>query len=245
MDPETLGRWRNQILTRLENLSIDARQIQQLMQARGQDVLEDKADFEAKWQRIDELFPEDFRPDRAGDLWRHVHFAHLHDFSDIENFDIPAVVESVNRYGRDGDEFIAAELERISIDLDVSELLHPLITDACAHLIRDRQFCEAAQRAVGLLMDELRRLSERDADGDALIRQVIGTQPGRIAFSDCVSNSSKNVTDGLKLITQGLHKGVRNPIAHGWAELRSTDALQIMTVCSFLLTNLQVAVAPE
>ena len=60
MDAITLEKWRNQILTRLENLCIDARQIQQLMEARGQDVFENKADFEAKWQRIDELFPEDF-----------------------------------------------------------------------------------------------------------------------------------------------------------------------------------------
>jgi hypothetical protein len=88
-------------------------------------------------------------------------------------------------------------------------------------------------------MDELRRLSGKDADGDSLIRQVIGTNPGDLAFSDCASNSSKQVTEGLKLIAQGLYKGVRNPVAHTWDELRSTDVLQVMVTCSFLLTNLR------
>lgn len=245
MDAKSLDRWRNELLTRLDNLSIDARQIQQMMKARGQRELEDKSGFEAKWQRIEEMFPHDFHPNRAGDLARHVHFAHQHDFSDIEIFDIPAVMESVKRYGRSGAEFISEELERIHIGSDVSDLLHPQIKDACADLISKRQFGEAAQKTVGLLMDELRRLSGKDADGDSLIRQVIGTNLGNVAFSDCESKNSKQVTEGLKLIAQGLYRGVRNPVAHGWNELRSTDVLQIMAVCSFLLTNLRLVSSAE
>ena len=245
MNAKTLEKWRNGLLTRLENLAIDSRQVRQLMAASGQDELEDKSDFEAKWQRIYELFPDDFHPDRAGDLGRHIRFAEEHDFSDIENFDIPAVIESVKRYGRSGTKFITEEIERIHIGSDVSDLLHPQISDACSDLISKRQFAEAAQKAVGLLMDELRRLSGKDSDGDALIRNVIGTKPGFVAFSDCQSASSKQVTDGLKMIVQGLYKGVRNPVAHGWNELRSTDVLQIMTTCSFLLTNLQLVAASE
>lgn len=240
MDAQSLQKWRNELLTRLENLIIDARQIQQIMRARGLSELEDKSDFRAKWQRIWELFPDDFHPDRAGDLARHLRFAELHDFSDIENFDIPAVIDSVNRYGRSGTEFILEELERVHIGSDVSDLLHPQVKDACVDLISKRQFGEAAQKAVGLLMDELRRLSGKDADGDSLIRQAIGTNPNSVALSDCETNNSKQVTEGLKLIAQGLYKGVRNPVAHGWNELRSTDVLQIMAIVSFLLTNLRL-----
>lgn len=245
MDEKTCERWRNELLTRLENLLIDARQIQQIMKARGEQTLDNMQDFESKWRRIWELFPEGFHPDRAGDLGRHLRFAELHDFSDIENFDIPAVMESVKRYGRSGNAFIKDELDRVHVNSDVSELLHPIIKDACADLLSKRQFAQAAQRAVGLVMDELRRLSGIDTDGDSLIRQVVGTNPGKLAFSDCTSNNSKQVTEGLKIVTQGLYKGVRNPIAHAWDELRSTDVLQIMAVSSFLLTNLRLLIPPD
>jgi uncharacterized protein (TIGR02391 family) len=240
MKPKALEKWRNELLTRLENLKIDARRVRQMMEATGQDELEDKSDFEAKWDRIVELFPEDFHPNRASDLARHIGFAMPHDFDDIEKFDVPAVMDSVRRYGRKGAAFIEEEIERVQVGSDVSELLHPQIKDACADLLAKRQFGEAAQRAVGLLMDELRRLSGQDLDGDKLIRKVVGTQPGKLSFSDCESNGSKQVTEGLKIIVQGLYKGVRNPIAHGWNEFRSTDVLQVMAICSMLLTNLQI-----
>ena len=55
---------------------------------RGLHKLEDNADFEAAWQQIPDLFPEDLHPNRAGDLNRHMHFAERHDFSDIEEMDI-------------------------------------------------------------------------------------------------------------------------------------------------------------
>ena len=240
MNPNEIEVWRNEVLTRLENLRIDARRTRQMMEARGQDELKDKSDFKAKWDRIAELFPEDFHPNRASDLSRHIHFAMPHDFSDIENFDIPAVMESVRRYGRKGEEFIKEEIERVQVGSDVSELLHPQIKDACADHLAKRQFPEAAQKSVGLLMDELRRLSGYDADGERLIRKAVGTQPGQVSFSDCESNSSKQVTEGLRLVAQGLYKGVRNPIAHGWSEYRSTDVLQVMAICSMLLTNLNI-----
>lgn len=210
-----------------------------MMKATEQDELENKADFEAKWDRIVELFPEDFHPNRASDLARHIGFAMPHDFHDIENFDVPAIMDSVKRYGRKGKEFIDEEIERAQLGSDVGDLLHPQVKDACVDLLDKRRFGEAAQKSVGLLMDELRRLSDYDADGDKLIRKVIGTQPGQLGFSDCTSVGSKRVTEGLKIVAQGLYKGVRDPLSHGWDEMRSTDAFQVMATVSFLLTNLQ------
>lgn len=245
MKPEQLEKWRKELLTRLDNLRIDACRIRQMMKATGQDELEDKADFESKWDRIVELFPEDFHPNRAGDLARHIGFAMPHDFDDIEKFDVPAVSDSVKRYGRKGKEFIDEEIERAQIGSDVSELLHPQVKDVCMDLITSRRFGEAAQKSVGLLMDELRRLSGYDADGDKLIRKVVGTQPGQLGFSDCQSVGSKRVTEGLKIVAQGLYKGVRDPLSHGWDEMRSTDALQVMSTVSFLLTNLQFIVGRD
>lgn len=245
MKSDQLEKWRKELLTRLDNLRIDARRIQQMMKATGQGELKDKSNFVSIWDRIVELFPEDFHPNRASDLARHIGFAMPHDFYDIENFDVPAVIDSVKRYGRKGNTFIEEEIQRTHVGCDVGELLHPQVRDACMDLLANRRFGDAAQKSVGLLMDELRRLSSCDSDGDKLIRKVVGTQLGQLGFSDCVSVGSKRVTEGLKIVAQGLYKGVRDPLSHGWDEMRSTDALQVMAAVSFLLTNLQFVVEQD
>jgi hypothetical protein len=245
MKPVDLEKWRNEVLSRLEALKVRARQIQQLMDAHNLRKLEDKLDFEAAWEQIEVLFPEDLHPNRAGDLGRHIYFAERHDFSDIEAMDIPAVMESVQRYGRKGEAFIVEEVERLQFSSSVSDLIHPQIKDACSDLITGRQYREAARTVVGLVMDELRRLSRVESDGDPLVRKAIGTEPGKLAFSDCRSPNARQVTEGLKLITQGLYKGVRNPASHGWNAFGRVEVLQIMATCSILLTQLQLVKAEE
>lgn len=205
-----------------------------------------KANFMGDWQRIIGLFPEDFQPDRAGALGRHLRFAYRQDFSDIERLDVPAVMNSVHRYGRKGDAFIAEEVERLSFDSLVSHMIHPQIADACAEFIAGRQHQEAVRITVELLMDELKRLSASESDGDTLVRSVVGVTPGKLAFSDCQTHSAKQVTEGLKLIAQGLYKGVRNPSSHGSPsshggdEFDRIEMFQIMAVSSLLLTRLQI-----
>ena len=124
-------------------------------------------------------------------------------------------------------------------------MIHPQIKDACADLIAGRKYREAARTTVGLLMDELRRLSGTESDGDALVRRVAGTTPGKLAFSDCQTNNAKQVTDGLKLVAQGLYKGVRNPSSHSWDGFGRVEVLQIMAVSSLLLTQLQIVEAED
>lgn len=245
MEPAQLEKWRNEVISRLEVLKVRARRAWQSMDANGLDKLKDKADFEAAWQQIKDLFPEDLHPNRAGDLNRHIHFAEQHDFSDIEKMDIPAVLKSVQRYGRTGAAFIAEEIERLNFNSSVSDIIHPQIKDACAGLIAGRQYREAARTTIALLMDELRRLSGSDSDGDALVRKAVGTTPGKLAFSDCQTNNAKQVTEGLKLTIQGLYKGVRNPSSHGWNGFGRVEVFQIMAVSSLLLTQLQIVAAED
>lgn len=240
MTPNELERWRNEVLARPEDLHIRARQIGQVMDAKNIPKMDDVSDFEAAWDRIEDMFPEDFRAERAGDLNRHIHFAMRHDFSDIEEMDIPAVMESVRRYGRRGQTFIKSELDRLTFGSSVDDIIHPRTRDACAGHLKQRAYREAARTCVGLVMDEFRRLAETEADGDSLIRQVVRTRAGGLAFSDCQSNNARQVTEGVKLIAQGLYKGVRNPASHGWNEFGRVEVIQIMSTCSLLITRLQI-----
>lgn len=244
MTPEELNSWRRLILERLDVLKTKAIQARRYMEARDLRELEDKADIRAAWDKVRELFPEGFVATRAGDLARHLGFAMQHDFSDIENLDIPALVGAVQHYGRRGEEHIRHEIEGLKINIDTWELLHPQVRDACKTQFDNGLHKEAARAAVELLMDELRQLTGRRDDGDQLIREVIGPNAGQVGFSECVDASQKSITEGLKQMLQGLYKGVRNPTSHGFDGFTRLETLQIMVLSSFLLGRLQFVPGP-
>ena len=100
----------------------------------------------------------------------------------------------------------------------------------------------AARAAIELLMDEIRRITGRQDDGDALIRNAIGV--GRqIGIASNEDDSERSITEGLKLILQGLYKGVRNPVARGCDPFPRLETLQILSTCSFLLSRMQMTTA--
>lgn len=83
-------------------------------------------------------------------------------------------------------------------------------------------------------MDEIRRYTGRQDDGDPLLRAVVGVGR-RIGFSSNSDDNERGVTEGLKMILQGLYKGVRNPASHGYDGYSRLEAFQILVMCSFLL----------
>jgi uncharacterized protein (TIGR02391 family) len=175
---------------------------------------------------------------RVNDLSRHLGFAMPHDFSDIEELDIPAIEAAIQRYGRHGNEFIEHELTALDTDLEAWELLHPQIRDAGMARYQDGLYRDAARAAVELIMDELRRFTGPTDDGDALIRNVVGV--GRqVGFSSNGDDNERSITEGLKLILQGLHKGIRNPASHGYDGFPRLETFQILTFCGFLLGRMQ------
>ena len=239
MNPEQLTRWGKDILARLDVLKTKARQAQQYLEANGLRELNDKEDIEEAWLRVQERFPVDLKPLRAGDLDRHLGFAMPHDFSDIEQLDIPAIEGAIKRYGRRGNEFIEHELAALDAEFEAWELLHPQVRDACMTQYDNRLYRDAARAAVELLMDEIRRFTGRQDDGDALIRGAVGVTR-QIAFSANEDDNQKSITEGLKLVLQGLYKRIRNPASHGYDGFARLETYQIMTLCSFLLSRLQL-----
>jgi uncharacterized protein (TIGR02391 family) len=166
-----------------------------------------------------------------------------HDFSDIETLDIPAIEDAIERYGRHGDEFIEYELGALDVDLEAWELLHPQIRDACVAHYENGLYRDAARAAVELLLDEVRRLTGRQADGDALIRGAVGVAR-QIGFSANADDNEKSITEGLKLVFQGLYKGIRNPASHGYNGFLRLETFQILTLCSFFLSRMQMTSRP-
>ena len=239
MTPEQLVRWRTDLLSRLDALAHQARTTRQMLEARDLPRLEVKDEFQDAWGRIRELFPEDFQPARQGDLNRHIGFAEPHDFFDIENHDIPAVKMSVESYRRGGLENAIHQQEAYNHGFEPFELVHPLLRDVSLQHFTQREYGLAARTAVESVMDEVRRLSGQGGDGTVLVNRAIGIDAGRVAFSQCDTDNERSVTNGLKEILQGVYKGVRNPLAHGWNGYGRIEAYQIIVLCSLLLGRLQ------
>ena len=234
-------RWKREVLSRLDSLAHKAKQCRQYLEANDLSRLDDNDDFLQSWQRIRDLFPKGFVPDRASDLNRHTRFAMPHDFEDIEMHDIPAVRREVEGYGHQPS--VPERLDALAVDASIGDAVYPLIKDDCIDHLRERRYAMAAQAGIAVVMRELRRLSGSQADGDHLIREVVGVQPKMVAFSDCTTNNAKSITDGLKMIAQGLYKGVRNPIAHGRTDVEKLEAIQVMVACSLLVARLQIVEA--
>lgn len=239
MTPEQIIRWKRDILARLDFLKVKARHARQYLEANKLDTLEDKHDLLQAWNRVRERFPEDLNPPRVSDLNRHLGFAMLHDFYDIETLDIPAIAGAVERYGRRGEGFIAHELATLDLGLEAWELLHPQIRDACVTQLDSGHYRAAARAGIELIMDEVRRYSGRQDDGDALLRAAVGVTKN-IGFSTNQNDNERNVTDGLKMILQGVYRGIRNPASHGYDGFSGLEALQILVICSFLLGRMQI-----
>jgi len=239
MTPEELSRWKRDILGRLDVLKTKARHARQYLEAHGLDALDDKQDIMEAWRRVQERFPEDLDPPRVSDLNRHLGFAMPHDFSDNETLDIPAIEGAVERYGRCGEEFIAHELAALDVGLEAWELLHPQVRDACMTQFENGLYRDAARAAIELIMDEIRRYTGRQDDGDALLRASVGVGQ-RIGFSANRDDNERAVTEGLKMILQGVYKGVRNPASHGYDGYSRLEAFQILVTCSFLLGRMRL-----
>jgi uncharacterized protein (TIGR02391 family) len=238
MTPEQLRRWRKDILGRLDVLKSKARHAQQYLEANDLHELDDKEDIREAWLRVQERFPDDLNPPRVTDLNRHLGFAMPHDFSDIERLDIPAIEGAVKRYGRRGNEFIEHELMALESDLEAWELLHPQIRDACMTQYENGLYRDAARAGVELIMDEIRRFTGRQDDGDALIRGSIGIGHS-LGFSANENDNERSINEGLKQVLQGLYKGIRNPASHGYDGFSRLETFQILSLCSFLLGRLQ------
>ncbi len=239
MDPRRLEVWRKEVLARLDVLRTKARQAQQYMNARGRNVLEDKSDIETTWAGIKGLFPDDLKAARAGDLDRHLGYAQHCDFRDIELVDVPVLEKSVRNYGKGRKEYIEEEIDKLDDHFSAWEAVSPQIRDSCHETFQSGNYRDAARAGIELLMDEIRKLSGIDLDGDALLRKAVGANPGQLGFSPCQNNNEKGVTEGLKQVAQGLFKGIRNPASHGGDELSRIEAFQVLATCSLLLFRLQ------
>lgn len=73
----------------------------------------------------------------------------------------------------------------------------------------------------------------------------MGADTGVLKVTPCKSETDKNVQDGIKFLSAGLMRAIRNPTSHEPAldwPITEKDAVDILSFISFLFRQLDSAV---
>lgn len=91
---------------------------------------------------------------------------------------------------------------------------------------------------------EVRAKAKSLKDGQALMLEVWGSEKGVLKVTQCLTETDRNVQDGIKFLSAGLMQAMRNPTAHepalDWPIARE-DCLDILSFVSFLFRQLDKA----
>jgi len=82
-----------------------------------------------------------------------------------------------------------------------------------------------------------------DKDGAKLMMNVWGCK-GVLKITRCITDTDKNVQDGVKFLSGGLMRAIRNPTAHEPAldwPIDRQECLEILSLISFLFRQLDKA----
>ena len=90
----------------------------------------------------------------------------------------------------------------------------------------------------------VRDRAQSTKDGQALMLDVWGFDKGVLKVTPCLTDTDRNVQDGIKFLSAGLMQAIRNPTAHEPAvdwPINKEDALDILSFISFLWRQLDKA----
>lgn len=122
---------------------------------------------------------------------------------------------------------------------------HSEITRHCQVLFLQGNYFHAVFEACKVYNKLVREKALSSKDGEPLMMEVWGWQNGVLKVTFCQTETDKNVQDGIKFLSAGLMRAMRNPTAHEpalhWPITRE-DCLDMLNFVSFLLRQLDKAV---
>jgi uncharacterized protein (TIGR02391 family) len=122
---------------------------------------------------------------------------------------------------------------------------HSEIVQHCRTLFGQGHFFHAVFEAAKVYHKAVREKSQSAKDGADLMLAVWGPDTGVLKVTACKSDTDKNVQDGIKFLSAGLMRAIRNPTAHEPAlhwPITEPDAEDILSFISFLFRQLDKAV---
>lgn len=122
---------------------------------------------------------------------------------------------------------------------------HPEVHRHSKRLFNQRNYFHAVFEAAKAYNVAVKAKSQSIKDGKDLMLSVWGAEQGVLKVTPCVSDTDKNVQDGLKFLSAGLMSAIRNPTAHEPAldwPIEKDDCLDILNFISYLFRQLDKAV---
>lgn len=115
---------------------------------------------------------------------------------------------------------------------------HAEIVKHCRALFGQRNYFHAIFEAAKAYNEIVKLKSGMDKDGQDLMMRAWDAENGILKINTCKSETERNVQEGIKFISAGLMRAVRNPTAHEPAlqwPVDQQDATDILSLVSFLL----------
>ncbi|MGG1596418.1 TIGR02391 family protein [Paenibacillus naphthalenovorans] len=130
------------------------------------------------------------------------------------------------------------------LDLFLKRDFHSEINRHCRELFLQRNYFHAVFEAAKAYNYLVKEKSNSGKDGVSLMMDVLSVSNGVLKITKCVSETDRNVQDGVKFLSSGLMQAIRNPTAHEPAitwPISKQDCLDILSFISFLFRQLDSA----
>lgn len=123
--------------------------------------------------------------------------------------------------------------------------LHTSLRERVRKYYENSQYGDAADQAVKIYCESIRRLSGLTIDGTDLIGRAFGGTPTPILVADTSTQSGKNIQLGQDALSRGLLLGFRNPLNHAPIDtmipntFSENDCLDILSLTSYLVNRIE------
>jgi uncharacterized protein (TIGR02391 family) len=152
----------------------------------------------------------------------------------------PKIAEILERSG-----ILGTKLNREEYRLFIGRNFHAEVIRHAQSLFMDGHFFHAVFEAAKAYNKAVRGKAQSSKDGQSLMLDVWGWEKGRLKITPCVTDTDKNVQDGVRFLSAGLMNAIRNPTAHEPAvewPISLADCLDILSFVSFLFRQLDNAI---
>lgn len=126
----------------------------------------------------------------------------------------------------------------------MSRDFHQEINKHSRKLFLESNYFHAVFEAAKAYNKLVREKARSTRDGQSLMLEVWGWERGVLKVTPCLTDTDKNVQDGIKFLSAGLMQAIRNPTAHEPAvdwPISKRDCLDILSFISFLFRKLDDA----
>lgn len=135
--------------------------------------------------------------------------------------------------------------ERAAHSEFIARGFHPKVIEHCKRLFAQSNYFHAVFEACKVYNRAVQAKANSTSNGESLMMNVWGWENGVLKLTPCQTDTDKNVQDGIKFLSAGLMRAMRNPTAHEPAlhwPIEKQDCLDMLSFMWFLFRQLDKSV---